>query len=86
MLATIRKMRLKPRVEALVQKFRSWDKPTALIFGSNDKYIKAAATCDKFKSTCPGVKEVKLIDQCGHYPQEDYSQLVNESLTAFLLS
>jgi pimeloyl-ACP methyl ester carboxylesterase len=73
-----------PNVDDLVKKYKDIDVPTLIIWGRQDKVISVAVSCllshDIANST------LKLIDQCGHVPQEEMPEATIPLVLDFLQS
>jgi pimeloyl-ACP methyl ester carboxylesterase len=80
--ATVRNLRLPEAMTEIQTGFLSWDQPTIVIWGKKDPWL-PLSLAQSFVDTVPNA-QLTLLDQVGHYPQEDWHEKVSETLLIFL--
>ncbi len=61
----------------------SWDRPTAVIFSTGDAVF-SPAVGERFVERIPGAEKLVLIENAGHFLQEDRGEEVAEHVIEFL--
>lgn len=82
LLATVRRLKVKPEAAAIAEGLASWDKPVLMLWGATDPWL-PVDMARAFTQTLPQGKFVAL-DEVGHYPQEDWHEKVTEAILPFL--
>ncbi|MFZ4667419.1 MAG: alpha/beta fold hydrolase [Prochlorotrichaceae cyanobacterium] len=85
LLATLRRLQL-PKITAEIEKgLQEWnrsEKPLLFAWGDRDPWL-SLETIQPFVQNLKGA-ELKILQEVGHYPQEDWAEKVSEVLLTFL--
>ncbi len=82
LLATVRNLHLPQAMAEIEAGFADWTRPTLLIWGLADPWL-PVSLAEQFAARLK-VAALDRLDQVGHYPQEDWSEKVAQSLLPFL--
>jgi pimeloyl-ACP methyl ester carboxylesterase len=80
--ATVRNLHLPEAMTEIQTGFLSWSQPTIVIWGKKDPWL-PLSLAQSFVNTIPNA-QLSLLDEVGHYPQEDWHEKVSETLLTFL--
>jgi pimeloyl-ACP methyl ester carboxylesterase len=82
LLVTVRRMALAATTATIEAGLKTWDHPTLLLWGINDPWLPVdlAETCLQDLSS----GELQILEEVGHYAQEDWAEKVADALSAFL--
>jgi pimeloyl-ACP methyl ester carboxylesterase len=80
--ATVRNLHLSEVMTEIQTGFLNWDQPTIVIWGKKDPWL-PLSLAQSFVDTIPNA-QLTLLDEVGHYPQEDWHEKVSETLLIFL--
>lgn len=82
LLATLRNLQLSAATAEIEAGLSDWQQPTLIIWGANDPWlpvtIAETATAQMAKA------DLTILDNVGHYPQQDWPNKVNEYVAPFL--
>ncbi len=82
LLAMIKGLQL-PQVTAEISEgFKNWSKPTLVVWGDRDPWILVSVAQEFAKLLSDG--EIQILEEVGHYAQEDWPEKVCEQLLPFL--
>lgn len=82
LLATIQNLQLKTVTAEIEAGFQKWTKSVLVAWGDRDPWL-PIAIAQSFVQTVPDA-ELVVLEEVGHYPQEDWHEKVNEALLTFL--
>lgn len=83
--AATKRLGMKDVWAEIISGMEDWDKPIAIGWGVDDKYL-SVAVAEKFvKEVCPRA-ELRKIEGAGHYAQEDFGERVAEGIVKFVRS
>ncbi|HEY9617263.1 MAG TPA: alpha/beta fold hydrolase [Microcoleaceae cyanobacterium] len=82
LLTTIQNLQLPQVTAEIATGFQAWTKPVLLAWGDRDPWLPVAMAEEFAKSLPDG--ELVLLEQVGHYPQEDWHEKVSAALIPFL--
>ena len=82
LLYTVRNLQLKPAMAEIETGFKNWQKPTLILWGMDDPWLSSQPAQNLANSLENG--QFVQIEQAGHYPQEHWSDQVNDALIPFL--
>lgn len=82
LLATIQNLQLKTITADIETGFQTWTKPVLVAWGERDPWL-PLAIAQAFVQSTPDA-ELIILEEVGHYPQEDWYEKVNEALLTFL--
>lgn len=78
LLAAVQKMQLPKATAEISAGFKTWEKPTAVIWGLQDPWL-PLEQAQAFVAQTPGA-DLSQLDQVGHYPQQDWPEKVGQAL------
>lgn len=82
--ATMDKMDWGKLLKEVDDGYRSWRKPSLLLYGSNDPFVKVPEAFDFLESKRTNMKCVTPSAKLGHMPQEDYAEAIADAMAVFL--
>ncbi|MBL1175670.1 alpha/beta fold hydrolase [Pantanalinema sp. GBBB05] len=82
LLTTIQKLQLPQVTAEIATGFQQWTKPVLVAWGDRDPWLPIAIAEDFVRSLPDG--ELVILEEVGHYPQEDWHEKVTEALIPFL--
>lgn len=82
LLATVQNLKVPTAGAAISSGFQTWDKPVQVIWGINDPWL-PVALAESFVQQAPDA-ELALLEEVGHYPQQDWPEKVVDALVPFL--
>jgi pimeloyl-ACP methyl ester carboxylesterase len=82
LLAVVKNLQLTEVLSELQTGFAHWQHPTLVAWGIKDPWLPTELAQTFVKSLPNG--ELALLEEVGHYPQEDWHEKVNEALLTFL--
>lgn len=82
LLAIVLRLAVPTVSKTVAEGFRTWRKPAIVIWGDRDPWTPVAQAETFAKSLPQG--ELVILEEVGHYPQEDWPEKVNEALIPFL--
>eukprot|EP00775_Hariotina_reticulata_P012653 gene12653-12780_t len=65
--------------------YRTWRKPSLLLFGANDPFIDVKNPFAFLESKRTNMRLVTATAKLGHMPQEDYAEAIQDTIELFLL-
>ena len=71
------------QMSAVRDALAAWDRPAAVIFSTEDAVFQPEVG-ERFVKLIPGADELVLIENAGHYLQEDQGEAVAEEILRFL--
>ncbi|OLP18724.1 hydrolase [Leptolyngbya sp. 'hensonii'] len=81
LLATIQNLQLKQTMADLEAGWPHWQQPTLIVWGIRDPWLPVEAARELANALKQG--EITLLDEVGHYAQEDWHEKVSEALIPF---
>jgi pimeloyl-ACP methyl ester carboxylesterase len=82
LLATVQNLKLPAAMAEIQQGFQSWEKPVLVGWGDRDPWL-PMAIAETFAKSTPNC-DLTILEEVGHYPQEDWHEKVNATLLTFL--
>ncbi|MCS6812078.1 MAG: alpha/beta fold hydrolase [Cyanobacteria bacterium] len=82
LLATVQHLNLAQATTEIAAGFPRWQAPVQVIWGVKDPWL-PVALAQSFVQQVPNA-ELALLDEVGHYPQEDWHEKVSDVLIPFL--
>ncbi|MEO1132445.1 MAG: alpha/beta fold hydrolase [Cyanobacteria bacterium J06639_1] len=82
LLATLRNLRLSAVTAEIAAGLSNWKQPSLILWGENDPWLSSAMA----KNTAERMPkaDLKMLDNVGHYPQQDWPEKVSEYVAPFL--
>lgn len=82
LLAIVQRLAVPKVMKTVAAGFPSWAGPVLVLWGDRDPWT-PVAQAEAFVKTLPQ-GELVILEEVGHYPQEDWPEKVNEALLLFL--
>jgi pimeloyl-ACP methyl ester carboxylesterase len=82
LLATVRNLQLPESMAEIESGFRTWTKPTLILWGKKDPWL-PFALAENLASNLQNAQLVQL-EEAAHYPQEHWSEKVGDAIQGFL--
>ncbi|MEO0803722.1 MAG: alpha/beta fold hydrolase [Cyanobacteria bacterium J06642_2] len=82
LLATLRNLQLPAVTAEIAAGLINWQQPTFILWGANDPWLPVAMAETTVQQMSKA--ELKVLDNVGHYPQQDWPEKVIEHVTPFL--
>lgn len=82
LLMAVKNLQMRPSMAEIESGFRTWTKPTLILWGMKDPWI-PFIQAQEFVKVIAKAELVKL-EEAGHYPQEHWSGKISEELLSFL--
>lgn len=82
LLAMINNLQLPAATAEIAAGFQTWKHPTLVLWGDRDPWISVDVAREFTKMLAEG--ELQILEEVGHYPQEDWPEKVCEQLFPFL--
>ena len=82
LLTTVRKIDLKNAMSEIESGAKQWDKPTLIIWGTEDPWLPVLDGEELVKALSNG--QLVKLEKAGHYPQEHWSPEISDLILPFL--
>ncbi|MGL5083137.1 MAG: alpha/beta fold hydrolase [Microcoleaceae cyanobacterium] len=82
LMATLKNLQLKQAMTEISTGFKTWEKPTLLIWGLADPWLPFEPVQDF--ANCLKRSEIIKLEKAGHYPQDHWAKEISESISLFL--
>lgn len=82
LLAMINNLQLPSATAEIATGFQTWQQPTLVLWGNRDPWIPVSVAQEFKQRLADG--ELQILEEVGHYPQEDWPEKVSEPLIPFL--
>lgn len=81
LIATARAL-VPPDIDRLIARYRTIRAPTLLLWGRQDRIV-PVSLASRLEKAIPNAR-LRVLDQCGHVPQEEFPELTSSILQEFL--
>ncbi|NJL50158.1 MAG: alpha/beta fold hydrolase [Leptolyngbyaceae cyanobacterium SM2_5_2] len=82
LLTTVRRLDVAGVSQSIATGLQGWDHPTLLLWGLSDPWLPVSLAESCLKTLANG--ELKILEEVGHYAQEDWAEKVATALSTFL--